>query len=554
MDAVTKTNIERNPPLGSTSRRGLRDRARTLWRSELWTCAAIPILLVGFAVRAASLFPSHKYLPDADTLIMGLRALEVMEGEPVVFYSHLRLGALEAYLHAAAFSLLGASREALVWAPLFSGCLFLLFGFAFLREVFGGKVAVLGALFLAVPSPAFLYWTYMPNSYPETMALCAAVLFLAARAVRRGGRTALFLVGLVAGLGFWNSFQTLTCSLPALAWLVRKRPEGARRLDFWIPIFGGAVLGALPWILYNLIHPLDALQGFLAPRLNLDPRALLSNLTYLATTNIPELVMGTDPAGVHGAPTVFQRLLRPLGIAIYAAAAWSLMRHASSRAAPASGAQTPAARPAARLLVIIGLAIGSAFVLSNFGGERGQTVRYVLPLWPVIAGALALMTRDLLRVTRTGAAIAVAVLLAFNLSAYAWPGSEARRDWEEDMRGDAELVALLQQGGIEWVFGDYWTVYPINFLSERRIRGVPRQPSWDYLGYREQLPKGSVQPWALVARTAEEMDDWIQRTGLTGRRLSIDGGFVLFLPSAPPQGVVGSRQIATHLQKMLGPG
>ncbi|MFN2385442.1 MAG: ArnT family glycosyltransferase [Thermoanaerobaculia bacterium] len=554
MGAGTKTNIRRNPPIGGTSHRGLRDRARTLRRSDRWTCAAILVLIVGFGVRAASLFPSHKYLPDADTLIMGLRALEVLEGEPVVFYSHLRLGALEAYLHAAAFSLLGPSREALAWAPLFSGCLFVLFGFAFLLEVFGKEVAVLGAVFLAVPSPAFLYWTYMPNSYPETMALCAAVLFLAARAVRRGSRTAVFLVGLAAGLGFWNSVQTLTCSVPALVWLVRKRPESVRRLDFWLPLFGGAVLGALPWILYNLLHPLDALQGFHAPRLTLDPRALLSNLTYLVTTNLPELVTGTDPAGVHGSSTAFQRLLRPFAAAIYAAALWSLLRHAASRPASPLGAQAPASRPAARLLVIIALAIGAAFVLSNFGSERGQTVRYVLPLWPVIAGALALLTRDLLRLNRAGAAIAVAVLLAFNLTAYAWPGSDARRGWEEDMRGDAELVTLLQEGGIEWVFGDYWTVYPINFLSGRRIRGVPRQPTWDYLGYKEQLPKGSVQPWALVTRTAEEMDDWIYRAGLTGRRLSIDGGFVLFLPSSPPQGVFGSRQIATHLQKMLGPG
>ena len=107
--------------------------------------------LLGAAVRVAYAFPVHKYAADADSLNMGLRALAIRGGDLVVFFSAGRIGALEAYLHAAVFALLGASRASISIVPLLAGCATLVAFYLFVRELFGEWIAVLSLPFLALP-------------------------------------------------------------------------------------------------------------------------------------------------------------------------------------------------------------------------------------------------------------------------------------------------------------------------------------------------------------------------------------------------------------------
>ena len=84
---------------------------------------AIVLLALGALVRILYAFPTHKYVPDADSLNMGLRALAIRGGDLVVFFSGVQIGALEAYFHAALFALFGASRSTLAIVPLVCGSL-----------------------------------------------------------------------------------------------------------------------------------------------------------------------------------------------------------------------------------------------------------------------------------------------------------------------------------------------------------------------------------------------------------------------------------------------
>jgi len=74
-----------------------------------WRTAAIVLLVLGAVVRIAYAFPTHKFVPDADSLNMGLRALAIRGGDLVVFFSGVQIGALEAYFHAALFALFVSS-------------------------------------------------------------------------------------------------------------------------------------------------------------------------------------------------------------------------------------------------------------------------------------------------------------------------------------------------------------------------------------------------------------------------------------------------------------
>ncbi|MFN2387184.1 MAG: hypothetical protein ABR576_13030, partial [Thermoanaerobaculia bacterium] len=83
-------------------------------------------VVLGTVVRLAVTYPVHKYLPDADAVLTGLTAFKILDGDLVVFFSGVRLGAFESYVHAVSFLLLGRSRAALAIAPLAFGILTLI--------------------------------------------------------------------------------------------------------------------------------------------------------------------------------------------------------------------------------------------------------------------------------------------------------------------------------------------------------------------------------------------------------------------------------------------
>src|SRR5262249_3849633 len=194
------------------------------WRGRGWLIVAL-----GCILRLAYAFPVHKYAPDADCLNPALQAFRILEGHRPVFLADARIGCLVCYETASAFSLFGISRFAVALAPLLGGCLLLVVLFSLLRRTLPEATAVLALLFVALPPPAYIYWTYMPNSYAETMLFCAAALLLTdiVRSKGFGGYRGLAL-GVVAGLGWWNSPLVLASLIPCGIWLVLVRRDTLR--------------------------------------------------------------------------------------------------------------------------------------------------------------------------------------------------------------------------------------------------------------------------------------------------------------------------------------
>ena len=186
--------------------------------------AAFVFVALGIALRIAVAFPVHTYAADADCLNSGLVALRIADGHFPVWYTPRRIGSLECYVHAAAFPFLGVSRAALAVAPILSAGLLLAAWAILALAVLGPVAGALAVLLFALPPPAYLFWTYMPNGYPETLLLCVAVLLFAELVRREPSRSGLLLgFGLAAGLGFWNSIQTLCATVPAVP-LARNDP------------------------------------------------------------------------------------------------------------------------------------------------------------------------------------------------------------------------------------------------------------------------------------------------------------------------------------------
>jgi len=490
--------------------------------------ATVAFVLLGIAFRAALAYPIHKYPADADCLNSGLVALRILDGRPQAFYTPRRLGALECYVHAAAFQVLGVGRPALAVAPFLSGsCALILWAWLALA-LLGPVAGPLAVLLLALPPPAYAFWTYMPNTYPETMLLCVAILAAAVRLHRRVDAVGLALFGVAAGLGFWNSIQTLAATLPALLWLGASRRRELLRGRTAGLAAAAFALGALPWIAWNVLVPFGSFQGNFSVRPVTGATQVADNVRYLGTYGLPELTASLDPENGPNPPSEFRKALRPPVLALWGAAAvFALVRAAAFLRARFAGARRPA--PPDAVLLLAGGAVLLFATVSAAGMARGLTVRYVLPLYLTLAAALALLLAAVARRSRAAAAALVALVLAFNVAGYYLPGSAERRLWQKRRDADAEVIAFLSESGIEAVTGDYWVAYPMNFLSSRRIAGIPFQQNADFYGIEESLGAHPLR-WAVLAHTRAQLESLIAWTGTSGLLVEVAYDSWAFIP------------------------
>ncbi len=489
----------------------------------------VPLLLAsGIAVRVAVAFPSHKFPPDADCVLGALGAFKVLHGFHPAFFGGVRLGALVSYLLALLFLVFGISRDTLALEPLLVDLLLLGVWFAFLRVALDADLALLGLVFIAVPSEPFSFLEHLPTGYPETVLLCATAFWLAAWLARRdGGRWCCAGLGLAIGLGFWNSFQTLTCTIPALLWVGWSRPGLLRRRSLVLLGVAGFLAGALPWIGYNIRHPLASLHDNFAVMPASGVAAVLENVRYLLRQDIPDLVVG----GPFPGPGV-QGILRLLVLAVMALASLAFLVGKM----PARGKRRPdptAADPARELwpLVVLTFAAVVGFkAISAAGMIRGGTVRYVLPLYLVLPIVLAAFVAGCAKRSKLLAATSVAFLVSFNLAFTSWPWTEVRRRWAADAAADTLLLGELERRQIDAVVGSYWKVYPINFLSRERIHAVPVEEPVDYFRVGAGLPPSPLR-WALVAPDAPQVARWSHQAGLAGQAMQVSPLYGLFVPA-----------------------
>jgi hypothetical protein len=539
-----------------------------------WTWwAALPVLAAGVALRVATAFPSHKYPADADCVVMGLAGLRLLHGHLPVFFANSRVGALGAYPAGLLFLLFGASRATLAAGPMIAQILQLAAWTLFLRELLGARLALWGLPFAALPPAAVSVWTYMPNGYPEVLLVCTTTLWLAARLARipgtppapapdagparaahgGGGWPACFALGVSLGIGWWASVQTLACAGPALEWLAWRRPWLVARLRFWSLAALGAVLGALPWIGFNLRYSFPSLRQNFGLRPVSGLAAALDNARYLVLVNLPQLLASTD--GFDGSLPLnpVQRLLHlptlliSIGVSLFAMLAipWLWRRAAAATAgsavgpaaaAPDDDAAEAVERAALPLCVLVIAASAGVYLVSFAGSVRDLPVRYVMPIYLVVPVLFALSLHRLARRSPALAATLAAAVVVFNLASTLWPWTALRRQWAADAVADQRTLRFLEQRHVTAVIGPYWLVYPLNFLSGERILAIPIEADNDFRHEIERLPPAPAR-WALMSFRAEDLAPWARAAGVTGESCRLGSSFGLLLPryDVPPK-------------------
>lgn len=400
------------------------------------------------------------------------------------------------------------------------------------RVAGGRRVGALVGICAAL-SPAYLYYKSLTSdgAYASLTFFGVMTLLLTVELERRleeglpVGRTAAALGG-ACGLAFWIHLAALPYLAAALAaglsWLVSRR-LGVRES---LLAAGGFLAGSLPWWIRNAETGFASLtQGEVSFS---DPASLAGRVSSLVTESLP-VVFG--PSSFRGPPV-------PSWIGALIAANLVAVLLLAWRAA-GQKAPTVLRRLYLSSFVLIG-ASGASYLAARIA--RPREPRYLLPS---LIGFIVLTGLLLASASRRPRPLLAVGIVPFVLAIASHVRAPRLRDFQrttsdrpkgrEMLFADAEAVLKeLSSRGIHSIYGSYWTVYRLVFLSSRTLAGAPfgrisvdRMPGLTRRAHFDPAPA-----FLLDGADLRDMDDFLAR-----RRLSVDrvriGGLVLFsrLPS-----------------------
>ncbi len=490
----------------------------------------------------------------------------MLRGElPIYFFGQPFMGALDGYLAAPLFWLLGPSARTLELLPVLLALATVGLTVRLAHDAFGPRAALFTAALLALPPDFLLFWAHEArNHYPLTLLLGTLALVLALRApAAQGGRASLLfaLLGACLGLAFWTNFLSLVY-FPAIALLLLRR--GLRplvpRLLAALPAFA---LGSLPHWLYGVPHG----TAMPPPGRPVGLETVLAHVGYFGRTAWP-IVAGV-PRAVRDAP-LGAALAVALG-ALYLIAALAALR--AIRRGPA-----PAGAAALALVVLACTNVGVAIATQYGRGLDDNDPHYLLPLYsalpPLLGGFLAgladrrrarLLAAAVLSVHALGAlggsfanlhpAIAAAERAELDAQRATVEGLERagiRRVYDSDATG---RVFTVLSGGRTIVSNPYEEIRPgfaravdgaaaAAWWTRRRAPGL--EAHFQALGARVTFHRvsrlgGAYEDFALVAPPVRELGPATLRVtasdgGDATRRMTDRNGATLWSTGRPQRG------------------
>ena len=437
--------------------------ARSRWLLAVFALGAV----AGLGLRIYAHTSSLGTL-DGDEAVWGLMARHVLDGEVSAFFWGQGYGGTQEVLVTAPLvGILGTSTEVIRLVPvaLTGVASFLVWRIG--RRTVGEPAAQIAAVLFWI-WPAYLVWksTRAHGFYGSGLVLVCLVLLLVVRLVERRSRLDAALLGVVLGLGWWQTPQIVPVALPTLAWLAWRRPVVLR--DTWLVALP-AVLAALPWLVSNLAHdgwsfdvssgetPYPTrLRGFFSATL---PMALGVRIPFTS-----EWPLGPALSGL---------LYVGLGV-VFAIAWWR-------------GRTTPRG-----LLFVVVAAFPFLYALSPSTWIVDEP-RYVVVLLPVLA---LLVAQALGGVRRAAIAIGVAVVLStLTLTHLATaPAFVERADGLFVPKDFDPLVSALESRGLDHVFASYWIAYRLDFETRERITAAEATFSTLEVDGDRVLPRTPVGP------------------------------------------------------------
>jgi hypothetical protein len=461
-------------------------------------------VLVGVVMRIAVL-NSRLGVVDGDEAVVGLMARNLLHGHPdTFFWGQSYGGTLGAFIDAPILWLLGRTPIALKVAPMLldvsAAVLLGLVG----RRLAGKSAGVVAALAFWVWPGTYVWWSTKERLfYWPCLVLGLLVLLCALRIDEQPRRWREWLVlGGASGLGWWATPQILYFTLPAALWLVVRH---WRLWWGWGLAAAAGLVGAGPWISYNLGHHLDSLD--LPPQ----PyhQGYVDHLSGLVRKGVP---MGLGLRVPYSERWLGGSAIAVLYLVVVGVVAYQLVRRRS--------------RPMALLTLAIAF-FPFFYAASPFTWFIGEG-RYVLFLTAFLTVALA-------------AAVArkpvLSVALVTTLAVVSTAGLFAMRGWTDPFAPDVRvptqlgpLVAALDRNHVTRLFTDYWIAYRVTFETDQRVVAAPVVAS-RYSPYDTDVRAAERPAWVAVAGSARigPFEAALAQRGVAWRRVKA-GSYLLYLP------------------------
>jgi hypothetical protein len=465
---------------------------------------------------------------NADEAIEGLMALHISRGQhfPAFFYGQPYFGALEAYLGALWFRLAGFEPLHIQLFPVLFSTLLVPLMYrlgALLLNRYTGLVAA--ALEAVPPAPLARLFVSAAGGYALALSLHMLALVLALECLRRSsarGRRQSPLVpavgfALVSGLTIWV-WQPYLAVFPLLLVVVVAASPQLRTPVAAAGLLYVCVLGALPLVLFNIREPLATLS------------ALQKNTVFTGETVRPggpghalQLLWVALGGGYEsfGGSNLLLALLAALGPPALLLAA--------------TGDDIFARRPG--LEALSPTRVGAILLAAGLAGAgvAHATARHLLPpaLLCWLAGAAMLVRLSRHALLPAGV---TAVLVWLNASGYR-PGTLAFQDFVAGLAEVRETIAVLDAHGLRAGYGDYWSAYPLTYLTGERIVVAPSLPTlWGgpfdrYPAYGEQVRRAE-RPFLLVEQRCISLPQLQERLASSGQRVELvpSGRWLLAIP------------------------
>jgi hypothetical protein len=528
-------------------------------------------ILVGLALRLALIVRSGWRI-DYDEAMIGLLGLRVLRGQWMAFIpAQPTLGAIEAYLLAPVFAILGAGPVTFRLVSLALAAAYIASTGLVARRAYGERAGGLAALLASIAPPYMLITSLRTwGATIETIILGNLLLLAVADLtpwpplqIWRGGnsknhwKSKLLLTGLIAGVMFWIAWLGFYYFIPAaLVLLVRGRRVLAR--GWWLMGIGFLV-GSLPFWIFNLSHSFATVSTALGggAMTGAERSAVLE---HAWVDLLPRLVSG-DPAWQVSGP----RGLSLLQWLYYGGAlsllAWPLLR----RPFPQRGAS------ARWMLAIFVLAVPAVYLFTGYSRNAlnpwglDATGRYVVMLHTalpigVAALASAISTRKVkftaenaksvegktnsrlfLPAARTAGLSIVLVVLGLNglgalrldpLAAFASP-------YYDRLPASLEpLIEALDAHGIRYVWTDIGLGQVLTFETNERIiaadyhdaavGGLVRFP--DALEAVKTAPLAAFAYPIMAGQTAPPIQRALDAAGVPYTAIQVTPTLMLYIP------------------------
>ncbi len=500
---------------------------RPAWPPQGWTA---PLTVLALAVLARCLFLVYINL-DADMAVTGLMGRHILTGHfPVFFYGQPFCGAIEAYVAAAIFALLGPSPLTLSLAPTLLGLVFVLVAYLAASDMWGRRAGLWAMLFAACPPYYFALHSVLPRAaYIEIPLLSLLLVWMAFRLVHRQGAWWLYLLyGLAAGVGFWTHFLIAYALVASALYLVLADWRLLLRRGHAL-IWSGFFLGSLPLWLYNLRHDWGTFTFLMQPKDTVSAWQVLRTLLDMGAP----ILLGAFHDGTRDPMLpVLSYGAYALGLAALGYLLW-LRGRALARLFRLDTSQADGSE-----LFLLVLLVGVLITMLK-GEPVGTSRRHYVPLYaaiiPLAGYALARLQQTRHRWALWLGGLALASNLAGLAISSAVCNPHVRHDIQDQVRERQKVIAALLERGVTRAYSlDYWNCPLLTFESGEKLLLVMPQDELDHFYEpNARLVAQAKQTVYLGRRDSHSIRQMLKAMGASHEELHL-GSYTAFLNIKPP--------------------